>query len=71
MLASSGCLITGVDFVALVVMFSNVDRLGGFGLHEIAFLYGATASGSAWRDLLVGNVERLGPGSGSAPSTRC
>ena len=41
-------------------MFANVDALGGFGLPEIAFLYGATSIGVGLADLVVGNVERLG-----------
>ncbi len=52
--------ITGVDFVAIVIMFSNVDALGGFGLGEIAFLYGGTALCLGIADLVVGNIERLG-----------
>ena len=41
-------------------MFANVDALGGFGLGEIAFLYGGTALCLGFADLVVGNVERLG-----------
>ena len=52
--------ITGIDFVAILVMFANVDELGGFGLGQIAFLYGATALCLGVGDLVVGNVERLG-----------
>ena len=52
--------ITGVDFVAILVMFGNVDALGGFGLGQIAFLYGATALCLGIGDLVIGNVERLG-----------
>jgi ABC-2 type transport system permease protein len=53
-------LITGLEFVGIVVMFTNVDTLGGFGLREIALLYGATALGIGVADLLVGSVERIG-----------
>jgi ABC-2 type transport system permease protein len=52
--------ISGVDFAAIVVMFASVDALGGFGLGEIAFLYGATSVCLGIGDLAVGNVERLG-----------
>jgi ABC-2 type transport system permease protein len=52
--------ITAVDFVAIVVMFSNIDRMGGFGLAQIAFLYGATSLSLGICDLVVGNVERIG-----------
>ena len=53
-------LITGLDFVAILVMFANVDVLGGFDLPQIAFLYGATSMAIGLADLVVGNVERLG-----------
>ncbi|MEO5710243.1 MAG: ABC transporter permease [Nocardioidaceae bacterium] len=59
-LTFSSLVITGVDFVAIVIMFTNVDSLGGFGLGRIAFLYGATAVCLGLADLVVGNVERLG-----------
>ena len=60
LMLGASLLLTGVDFAAIVVVFSNVDRIGGFGLHEIAFLYGATTLGLGMGDLVVGNVERLG-----------
>jgi ABC-2 type transport system permease protein len=52
--------VAGLDFLAILVMFSNVDALGGFSLAEIAFLYGATSLCLGTADLLVGNIERLG-----------
>lgn len=60
MLSISGFFITGLDAVGIWVMFRSVDRLGGFGLREIAFLYGATGLGLAVGDLLIGRIERLG-----------
>jgi ABC-2 type transport system permease protein len=60
MLTVGGGLITGLDFVGIWIMYSTVDSLGGFGLAEIAFLYGATGLGMGIADLVVGNVERLG-----------
>jgi viologen exporter family transport system permease protein len=59
-MTAASLVITGIDFVAILVMFSNVDQLGGFGLGQIAFLYGATALCLGIGDLVVGNVERLG-----------
>ncbi len=53
-------LITGLDFVAILVIFSNVDSLGGFSLAEISFLYGGSALCLGCADLLLGNIERLG-----------
>jgi ABC-2 type transport system permease protein len=51
---------TGLDFVAIVVMFSNVRALGGFSFPEIAFLYGGSGLCLGIADLVLGNIERLG-----------
>ena len=59
-MTAASFVITGVDFAAILVMFANVDRLGGFGLGPIAFLYGATSLSLGLADLFVGNVERIG-----------
>jgi ABC-2 type transport system permease protein len=60
LLVVGSMLITGLDFVGIVIMFASVDQLGGFGLREIALLYGATALGIGVADLVVGSVERIG-----------
>lgn len=52
--------ITALDFLAIVIMFANVDELGDFSLAEIGFLYGGTALCLGTADLLLGNIERLG-----------
>ncbi|MEV6791735.1 ABC transporter permease [Streptomyces sp. NPDC051320] len=51
---------TGFDFVAILLMFSHVDRLGGYSLGEIAFLYGAAATSFGLADLIMGSMDRLG-----------
>lgn len=51
---------SGLEFVAILLMFSHIDALGGFGLPEVALLYGASATALGLADLLLGNVERLG-----------
>ncbi len=53
-------LITLLDFVAIVIIFTNVDALGGFGVAEVGFLYGTTSLCLGLADLVVGNIERLG-----------
>ncbi len=60
MLTLGQFLITLLDFVAIVIMFASVDALGGFGLAEIAFLYGASGLSLGLADLVLGNIERLG-----------
>ncbi|WP_432120076.1 ABC transporter permease [Streptomyces sp. bgisy032] len=52
--------VTGLDFVAILLMFSRVDALGGFSLPEIAFLYGLSSVAFGLADLLLGSMERLG-----------
>jgi ABC-2 type transport system permease protein len=60
MLAVAGFVMTGLDFAAILVIFGRVDALGGFTLHEVAFLYAGTGLGIAFGDFVVGRVERLG-----------
>jgi ABC-2 type transport system permease protein len=60
-MTSGGQFVIGLlDFVGIWIMFHTVDALGGFGLSEIAFLFGATCFGLGVADLVVGQVERLG-----------
>jgi ABC-2 type transport system permease protein len=60
MLLLGSLLTTGLDFVGIWVMFASIDTLGGFGLREIALLYGATGVGIGLADTLIGSVERIG-----------
>lgn len=55
-----GLLVTGLDFVAILLMFSRVDMLGGYGLPEVAFLYGLSATAFGVADLAMGSAGRLG-----------
>jgi ABC-2 type transport system permease protein len=60
MLVLGSLLITGLDFVGIWVMFASIDTLGGFGLREVALLYGATGVGIGLADTMIGSVERVG-----------
>ncbi|WP_250298841.1 ABC transporter permease [Streptomyces sp. A 4/2] len=51
---------TGLDFVAILLMFSHVTRLGGYSLGEIAFLYGSASTAFGLSDLVMGSMDRLG-----------
>lgn len=51
---------TALDFVAILLMFSRVDALGGYTLPEIAFLYGLTSISFGLADLAIGSMDRLG-----------
>jgi ABC-2 type transport system permease protein len=53
-------LITGLDAVAIWITFHHLDLLGGFELHEVALLYGASSLGLGIADTLIGSVERIG-----------
>lgn len=59
-LTAAQFVVTGLDFVAILVMFANVDVLGGFSLAEVAFLYGGAGVCLGVADLMLGNIERLG-----------
>ncbi len=58
--ALGGLVVTGLDFVAILLMFAQVDVLGGYTLPEVAFLYGLSATSFGLADLLIGSAERLG-----------
>ncbi|MGX4691966.1 ABC transporter permease [Streptomyces sp. JNUCC 63] len=51
---------SGLDFVAILLMFSRVDALGGYPLPEIAFLYGLSNTAFGLADLAIGSMDRLG-----------
>ncbi|WP_240980814.1 MULTISPECIES: ABC transporter permease [Streptomyces] len=51
---------TALDFVAILLMFSRVDALGGYTLPEIAFLYGLSSVAFGLADLAIGSMDRLG-----------
>ncbi len=51
---------TGLDFVAVLLMFGHVERLGGFSLGEVAFLYGVAGAALGIGDLLMGTMGRVG-----------
>jgi ABC-2 type transport system permease protein len=56
----SGALITAIDFVAVVLMFSHIKSFGGFGLGEMAVLYGTASMTLGIADLVTGSIERIG-----------
>ena len=60
MLVVGSMMINGLEFVSIAIMFSSIDSLGGFGLREIALLYGATGVGIGVADTAIGSVEHIG-----------
>jgi ABC-2 type transport system permease protein len=51
---------TALDFVAILLMFSQVDRIGGYSLPEVALLYGVSGTAFGLADLALGSMDRLG-----------
>ena len=51
-------LITFLDFAAIAVIFGRVDRLAGWSLYEVAFLYGASGVAFGLADVFISAVER-------------
>ncbi|MFI8187261.1 ABC transporter permease [Streptomyces sp. NPDC085946] len=55
-----GLLLSGLDFVAILLMFSRVGSLGGYALPEVALLYGLSATSFGLADLAVNSLGQLG-----------
>ncbi|GAA1601898.1 ABC transporter permease [Kribbella sancticallisti] len=53
-------LVTGFDFIAVLLMFSHIESFGGFSLAEMALLYGTASMTLGLADLATGSVERVG-----------
>jgi ABC-2 type transport system permease protein len=53
-------LLTSLDFVGILLMFSQVDSLGGWSLPEVAFLYGLSATAFGFADLALGSMDAMG-----------
>ncbi|KJK58994.1 ABC transporter permease [Saccharothrix sp. ST-888] len=51
---------TSLDFVVLLLMFQHTDRLGGWSLAELGFLYGTSGLCLGLANLFVGSVDALG-----------
>ncbi|MEU4289648.1 ABC transporter permease [Kribbella sp. NPDC026596] len=56
----SSMLITVMDFVAVVIMFSHISSFGGFTLGEMALLYATASMTLGIADLFTGSIERVG-----------
>lgn len=52
--------VTFFDFVVILLMFGQVEGLGGFAFAEVAFLYGATGTSFGLADLTMGSLQRMG-----------
>ena len=52
-------LISFIDFLAVLVIFHNVPRLGAWSVREVAFLYAMSSISFALTDLLVGHFDQF------------
>lgn len=50
-------LISFLDFFAVLVIFHNIPLLGGWSVHEVAFLYAASCISFALTDLTIGHLD--------------
>ncbi|MGP3967107.1 ABC transporter permease [Streptomyces sp. 6N223] len=51
---------SALDFFAVLVMFSQIDALGGFSVGEVALLYATSSVSLGLADLVLGNLDVLG-----------
>lgn len=52
-------LLSSLDFAAILVLFGQVDALGGWTVAEVALLYGISCVSFALTDLAVGQLDQL------------
>ncbi|GAA2162468.1 ABC transporter permease [Actinomadura napierensis] len=60
LLALATAVVSGLDAVAIVVLFSRAPRIAGFTAPEVLFLYGTSALSFAISDIGLGTTEQLG-----------
>ncbi|WP_435969869.1 ABC transporter permease [Streptomyces sp. Qhu_M48] len=58
-LVTSFC-VTFFDFVVILLMFGQVEGLGGFTFAEVALLYGTAGTSFGIADLTMGSLQRMG-----------
>ncbi|TWD74755.1 ABC-2 type transport system permease protein [Kribbella amoyensis] len=56
----STMLMTVMDFVAILLMFSHIDVFGGFTLAQMGLLYATASMTLGFADLATGSVEQVG-----------
>ena len=52
-------LLTFIDFIVVLVLFSHFEVLDGWTLQQIALLYGLSGIGIAIADMLIGHIDMI------------
>jgi len=60
MLTISQLVITGIDAIAILIIFQHTSSYAGFSLPEVMFLYGTSGVSFAIANAFVGTVDQLG-----------
>ena len=55
----ASAVVSVLDFVAILIIFSNVSALGGWSIAEVGVLFGLSTVAFAITDLVVGHLDRL------------
>lgn len=60
LLSLSQFVVTGLDFVTILILFTHTRALGGFSAGQVFFLYGLSGLSLAFADLFAGSLEQVG-----------
>ncbi|MQA86487.1 MAG: transporter [Streptosporangiales bacterium] len=60
LLTVATAVVTGLDIVAILLIFAHTPRLADFTLPEVMFLYGTSSTAFYLADSILGTVDRLG-----------
>ena len=60
LLSLSQFVLTGLDFVTILVLFTHTRALGGFTASQVFFLYALSGLALAIADLIAGSLEQVG-----------
>lgn len=52
-------LLSFLDFIAILVVFTRIDALAGWDIHQVAFLYGTSYVVFKAADMCFGNLDKL------------
>jgi ABC-2 type transport system permease protein len=53
-------ILTFIDFVVVLALFTHFPALGGWTVHEVALLYGISGLGIAIADMFIGHIDMIG-----------